>query len=286
MRPNFLIIGAQKCGTTSLFQLLGEHPDIRMCSKKEPHFFSYDQHYERGMAWYESLYADCQGAQAAGEASPSYSVHSRWPKAAERIARDLPDIRIIYIVRHPIARLESSWMHEARMGRGVGSYERDLRMPANTHLETTRYWKQLDVYRQLIPDSRILLLFLEDLKAHPQPVLERCFTFLGVDPDAPIKSADEPRNSWRGIRDGSLLQALRRMPQFGAIRDAAPKPLRSLGRRALKRPIKERFKLSPSTRQWVWSELEGDLAALLDYAGKPRDFWTREPVEPAVERAR
>jgi len=277
MKPNFLIIGAAKCGTTSLYELLRRHPEIGMSRIKEPKYFSHDDLYARGMDWYESHFEGLSGKKAIGEASPSYSVRDLYPKAAERISRDLPGVRAIYIVRHPIDRLESVWMQTLRSGTLTESFESKLRR-GPYHIESTRYWKQFNVHRRLLGDRQLLLLFLEDLNTDAAGVLRRCFRFLRVDPEISIDDAT-PRNAWRGSQDRQALALLRRAPVFSGLRDASPRALRTLGRRILKRPIRERKRLSPTLRRWVWEQLSEDANALLTYAGKPLDFWGPEPLD-------
>ncbi len=105
-RPGFLILGSPKCGTTALARLLDAHPDVAMSTPKEPHFF--DAHYERGF----EHYATWPAHGIAGEATPSYLLV---PYVAERIKADLPDAKLIAILRHPVERAFSSWwMFHAR----------------------------------------------------------------------------------------------------------------------------------------------------------------------------
>ncbi len=78
MIPNYLVIGASKCGTSSLCRLLGQHPDMFMSTPKEPNFFCYDHVYEKGWAWYESLFDRADGKLAIGEGTTQYSQRTVW----------------------------------------------------------------------------------------------------------------------------------------------------------------------------------------------------------------
>ena len=80
MKPNFLVIGAMKCGTTSLCSLLGQHPDIFMSNPKETYFFSNDEVYQRGSSWYESIFLGSENKIAIGEGSTNYSKKYIFPK--------------------------------------------------------------------------------------------------------------------------------------------------------------------------------------------------------------
>src|SRR5881398_2677233 len=105
MLPNLLVIGASKCGTTSLHHYLGLHPEIGMSRVKELHYFV-EEPTESSLRWYASQFPD---APVRGESSPSYTQRHRSPLVAARIARVLPDVKLVYIVRDPVERLLSSY---------------------------------------------------------------------------------------------------------------------------------------------------------------------------------
>src|SRR5262245_53029682 len=109
-KPNFFLIGAPKAATTSLALLLGKHPQICIAKGKEPHFFSDDHVFARGMSWYESLFAHGRTRPAIGDASTSYARSGIFPNTVHRIVEHAPNARIIYSVRHPIDRIESAYV--------------------------------------------------------------------------------------------------------------------------------------------------------------------------------
>ena len=108
IKPTFLVIGAAKAGTTSLYELLGAHPEVFLSDPKEPQFFT--ERYARGYGWYESLFADAAGYQAVGEGSTTYSELGIWPQTIDRLAAYVPEARFLYFTRHPLERLESMWI--------------------------------------------------------------------------------------------------------------------------------------------------------------------------------
>ena len=116
MLPNFIVIGAPKCGTTTLCHLLAQHPQVFMCTPKEPAFFSREEIYQRGLAWYESLFEPGRDKKLRGEGTTGYTASLSDVVASSRIAQHLPDARLIYCVRHPIRRIESIWMDYASYG--------------------------------------------------------------------------------------------------------------------------------------------------------------------------
>lgn len=106
-RPDFLLIGAPKAGTTTLWAWFRRHPQICMSSLKEPLFFSHADRWAKGWPWYESLFEPTDATRAIGDAAPHYSMVNIFPEAVERIAEHLPDVRILYCVRDPVRALPS-----------------------------------------------------------------------------------------------------------------------------------------------------------------------------------
>lgn len=224
MKPNFLVIGASKCGTSSLCALLGQHPDVFMSRPKEPNFFCYDHVYAKGWEWYESLFIKAAGKRAVGEGTTQYSQRLVFPQCLPRIVKHLPQARIIYTVRHPLHRMESLWiqMLEHRYAMPF-TFAEALRSDVARFIESSNYLREIDAYRQYYPDDRILVLFFEDFRAHPERVLSDCFEFLGVDPTFKPRDADRPRNRsvekmveppwlkrlriWGGVRRGEGMRA-------------------------------------------------------------------------------
>ena len=280
-KPNFLVIGAAKCGSTSLCNGLAGHPDVFLSDPKEPFFFSHDSIYANGWAWYEALFDTVSSERAVGEGTTTYSQHAVHPKAADRIAHHLGEPRLIYIVRHPLSQLQSHWIwlrtfwHSAEQ-RGVritDSFADDVeREPI--FVDTCSYWHQLSVYRRFVRDSRILIVFFEDFVADPGRELRRCFEFLDVDPDAPLDSASLAANPSDTLRtDRPFAHALRRWGITPAVRRLTPTRLAPLLRRAVKQPAPGKPSWSPEHHASVLRRIRPDARELLHYAGKPRDFW-------------
>ncbi|HEV3005784.1 MAG TPA: sulfotransferase, partial [Pirellulales bacterium] len=213
IRPNFLVIGAMKAGTTSLYELLRRHPQVGMCSEKEPAFFCVDERFARGWTWYESLFAGAEGKTAVGEASTSYTKRLVYPHAAERIGEHLADARLIYVVRHPLERIESQWMHGVHQHWHSANFVRAL--DEAELLDPSRYWSQISAYRRHFADERILVSFFDDLTVRPAEFMRRVFGFLGVDPAAPIGGLGNAENVTAAMEsERPALSQMRRMPLF------------------------------------------------------------------------
>lgn len=134
MKPNFIIVGAQKAGTTSLYKYLTQHPDIKSTLLKEVHYF--DLNYDKPLSWYHSFFPlNKNEKKITGEASPYYMFH---PLAIKRIAKYDPNIKIIVLLREPASRAISHYYHEVRKGR------EDLSMREAFDAEKPRLKGELD----------------------------------------------------------------------------------------------------------------------------------------------
>lgn len=276
IRPTFLVIGAMKCATTSLYDLLAQHPQIGMSTVKEPAFFCDDELFAKGWAWYESFFANAAQCQAVGEASTSYTKRFTYPRAAERIGRHLSHGRLIYIVREPLERIESQWIHGVHAGWHAADFARALDDPGL--IDPSRYWRQINAYRDYFPDDRILVLFFDDFKTDPLAVFKRCCKFLGVDPSLAPSVPLEPRNVSTDLEsDNALLAPLRRLPLSRRMSHALPERWRqAIKRHFFTRRIDRRPCWPADNRRRVIWEIADDVHTFLQFYGKPTSYWTLE----------
>jgi hypothetical protein len=276
-KPNFLVIGAAKSGTTSLCAKLAQHPEIFVSNPKELNFFSHDENYlDKGWPWYERFFADAGDAKAVGEGTPLYTYHAVRPHAPERIAKDLPEARLIYMVRHPLERIESHWRQIVHNGQTDQEFEQALRSNPE-YIDASKYWRQIEQYRKAFPDERILILYFEEFTRDPDAVLRTTFEFLGVDPNVRIPDAAEPVNSGSlHFRDGAVLAGLRKLPGFAplfnAARSVAPKPIKQRLLRIVRSPLKK-AQWSEELARWALDQVRDDVRAFLAFYGKPADYW-------------
>jgi hypothetical protein len=196
--PDFLIIGTQRGGTTSLYNYLVKHPRIRGALRKEVHFF--DLNYSKGLTWYLAHFpVRTHGSTfLTGESSPYYLFHPDVPK---RVAETLPNARFIVLLRNPIDRAYSQYHHEVRLGYETMSFEKALareralmdkqswwsptsdRMFEHNHysyLSRGIYIDQLKRWMQIIPRERFLILKSEELYSNPARVFIQVLDFLGI----------------------------------------------------------------------------------------------------------
>jgi hypothetical protein len=178
--PNLITIGAQKCGTTSLHYYLDQHPDISMSRKKELDFFLPDGPSSKGVAWYAAQFDPA--ASVRGESSPSYTNYPRTAGVPERIHSLVPDVNLIYLVRDPIERIVSQYLHNCSTGMERRTIEDAMEAADGTYVARSKYFMQLEQYLAFFPSSSILVLAQEDLLHDRLATMQEVFAFLGVDP--------------------------------------------------------------------------------------------------------
>lgn len=193
--PNFLIVGAIKGGTTSLYEYVGQHPDVFMCPVKEPRYFALacgdagvPQSGITDRAHYESLFDGVTTERAIGEASPQYLWSTVAPGC---IHSHVPDARLIAVLRNPVDRAYSAYLHLARIGEAPADFADALtqedahvragRAPLFRYREAGRYAEQLERYFALFDREQIAVHLYEDLSRDPASVVAATFRFLDVD---------------------------------------------------------------------------------------------------------
>ena len=279
MNLKFVVPGFSKCGTTSLCSLLGEHPDIFIPGQKEPAYFAYNFH--RGWNWYENtFFRPAKDGQLCGEGSTFYTAEEFAEVACERMLERFPDLKFIFIARHPIKRLESSFREMHHSGYKYAIQADYAIGPALKNLPNmiadTRFWARLNTFRNSVPDERIHVLFLEDLKKHQQLELEKCFEFLGVDPKKHVSQQQRRLNpASEKLFDSKLYRAIQNHAWGGPVWRRLHPNIRAVLTHTLRlrRPFRKAIEWSPEDKAWVVDQLADDSNAFLQWAGKPLDTW-------------
>ena len=177
--PNLLIIGAMKCGTTSLHNYLDQHPDVFMRPNKEPNYFGTDSDEERTKRYKEVFAVD---TKYCGESTINYSKCHEYFDVPKRIKKASPEVKLIYIVRDPIKRMESEFRHLKWRGdiddhTNINEFFRNF---DNTAIQTSNYYKQISGYLQEFRRDQILILGFEELNQDPKKLLKKVTDFLGI----------------------------------------------------------------------------------------------------------
>lgn len=242
-RPDFMIIGSMKSGTTTLYQYLGRHPAVFMSTPKEPMFFSRDEVRSRGLDWYFSLFKGARDDQLCGEASTCYT---RWPyfgDVSARIHETVPDAKFIYIMRHPVERTYSHYRHEMEERQAIGggnlvTFDQAL-VEQPVIFETSLYHVQISRFLEQFPRDRFLLLFLEDLNDDPAPVLDATQRFLGLRQDDALLQSKVVANTFGSVRAKvdrlRFLDMARKMPGAPVLKKLLPAGVRAQLRAGLTR---------------------------------------------------
>lgn len=243
--PDFVIVGAARCGTTSLYAYLRQHPQVFMSPEKETDYFSLGDlpasevpanaspYRTRDRAQYERFFRDAGDARAVGEASPTYLFY---PRSAARLHAAIPDAKLICILRDPVERAHSHHALARKMGfdsipdfaAAVAAEEERWRHDRSmrfTYVRASLYHDGLREFCTRFPRERILVLLFEDFAADPAGTMRRVFGFLGVDdrftPDV-------------GVRHNRSL-----VPRSSVVREAFGRPRRL--RRLLQRNLPPRL---------------------------------------------
>lgn len=190
--PTFVVIGAQKTGTTSLWHYLCQHPDVAMAEEKEPNFFLGTDAWQRGVGWYRQLFAASGDARAVGEASTMYSMYPHAAGVPKRMKTLIPDARLVYVVREPIDRMVSLYGHHLAAGWERRPIGQALLQDAR-YADSSRYAMQLEQYLRHFEPQQLLVLASEALASDPQRTVQRAWEFLGVDATEPVDTAAASR---------------------------------------------------------------------------------------------
>jgi hypothetical protein len=270
-RPDFIVIGAMKSATTTLHEQLARQPGIFMSRPKEPNFFSDDESYARGWGWYGSLFRRAGLADLRGESSTHYTKLPTYPRTIERMLRDLPRLKLIYVMRHPIDRLISQFVHEVTVGRiTVGLRESIERHPEL--IDYGRYSVQLQPFLEAYGFSSVLPVFFPRLVTHSQAELERIGRFLGHDGPLRWDETLEPQN--RGterLRPSPVREALVQAPILTPIRKRVVPRRLSESLKGFWRAKVEPPRLTPSLEARLREVFDADLAQIGARLGRPLD---------------
>lgn len=271
--PDFLIVGAMKAGTTAVYDALRRHPDVFMPELKEVEFFAAERTWGRGVEWYASLFAEGHGARAVGEASTIYTKHPHFAGVPERIASVIPDVRLVYLVRDPIERIRSHYLHNVAHGRESRSLAVAVREDP-IYVLTSRYATQLARFEQVFPRERLLVLTSDALRAEPAATLGRVLRHIGVDgdPASLVPGTSHATAAKRSPRPGVRL--IKHSPVRRTVERVLPTPVWDAIRRTLTRPVdRTRGEVPDDLRAELAEALAPDVAGLRPYLGPGFDGW-------------
>ena len=268
------MIGAPKCGTTTLYQYLATHPSVFMCQPKEPQFFSKDDLYRKGIDWYKGLFKDATDEQLCGDASTTYS---RWPSTPDVPLR-MKDAglcpRFIYALRNPADRAYSAYQHHMRHGVSMTFEEALVSTPR--YRDVGLYKMQLERYLRFFDLEQFHFVLFDELVADAPAAVSRLCAFLGV------KTHDVDQCQFWENKSGSdefmrhhTTDRLKSLPLAGSVIRTLPPSWRRAGVETMKRSpigkaVMRRHRIppfQPETRRRLLREFESanrELESMLD----------------------
>ncbi len=192
MKLSFLGIGAQKCASSWISDVLSDHPGVAMAESEPLDFFSY--RFENGYRWYERQFPAQESARRTGEMSQSY-FHE--PAVVDRVWNYSTDLKIIVSLRDPVERALSQHRHLVRLGIVA---DEDLRFETSllanpSYVDQGRYFTHLSRWIDRFGADRVLVLLMEDVVADPEGVARRLYRFVGVDEDHRPASLNQASNA-------------------------------------------------------------------------------------------
>ena len=210
-KVSFICPGAQKSGTTTLFNMLGQHPSVYLPSQKELYYFNDDRRYKKGSGYYESFYSEAGNDRIWGDITPDYML---FPECSQRIRSYNPDVKLIVMLRNPADRAFSHYLMNKRYtdegksfeealekesGRLNGQYGRTMKF---SYIERGFYYKQLERYYDVFPRENIKIVIFEEFIKNMPGVMAELEDFLGINRFNDYKKPDRinegylPKKRW------------------------------------------------------------------------------------------
>jgi hypothetical protein len=273
-----IVIGAQKCGTTSLHYYLDQHPEISMARAKELNFFVAEGRWAKGVDWYAAQFDP--DSPVRGESSPSYTncpIHGGVPARMHSV---VPNAKLVFVVRDPLERIISQYVHDYSAGKEDRPLGEALAGDISSHpyIVRSKYFFQLDQYLPYFSPERILVLAQEDLLNDRARTMRRAFDFLGVDASFShprfrrVKhrtSSDRRRKTRLGLTASHAAHGVTLGWQPpGWIAWKAQRLLVFPFSRRIERPV-----LTESLRKRLTAEFEADASLLREFTGKEFESW-------------
>jgi hypothetical protein len=274
--PSFIVIGAKKTGTTSLYRYLRAHPAIWLPETKRLEFFSGEQ-WHRGVEWYEAQFAGSGSFAARGEISTSYTRYPVVPHVPERMHDLVPDVRLVYVLREPVARIVSHYRYALTEGWETRPIDEAVLGDSAEYVAPSRYAMQLERYLARFPRDQLLTITSEDLRERRADTVASVYRFVGVDDAFVPDDLDRTHHEGAALRRASNpVRRLRGSPLYRRLRHLLPTALRERAWHIATRPPElaaEQLELAAGTRAELLDRLRPDLVALRAIVGDGFHCW-------------
>jgi hypothetical protein len=277
--PTLIIIGGLKCGTTSIHHYLGLHPEIQMSKPKELNFFVSELNWDLGLDWYASRFDDRFPVR--GESSPHYTNLPRFTGVPARIREHCPDAKLIYMVRDPIKRILSHWVHATGAGYETRELVPTLSQPDSAYIHRSMYWMQLQPYLELFDREQIEIFCQEELQSEREETMRRAFAFAGVDETFTSEQFDREWEKSSAKQTGryQVMEKLIKLPGFRSLDayfDRLPESMRWIVEKVVHEPDKPpapKPKLPDDLFETLRGRFREDVAELQRFAGREMPGW-------------
>lgn len=197
---DFIGVGAPRCGTTWLSNLLQQHPDVCFARPKETHFFDNTRAWQRGFDFYSDCFKHCGNERLRGEFTTAYLADE---SALYRIKQNYPNAKLIVMLRNPIERAFSQYIHSKRRNIALPPFDTFLSDPNGRFIHHGYYAKHLRILFHYFDHSQVHVSFFEDVESHPEDVYNQVCTFLDIEPSANIPDLRQRVNSAVNTQFGS-----------------------------------------------------------------------------------
>jgi hypothetical protein len=290
MLPNFIIVGAPKAGTTSLYHYLSEHPQVFMSDPKEVNFFSAKEILAQSLYYkasiihdegdYQSLFKDADGKKAIGEGSVSYLFY---PETPYRIKQTLPDVKIIILLRNPVERAFSHYLMDYRMGLVDISFEdivykkgvdKNLLLFYQQHIELGLYYEQVKRYLDIFGKKQVKVYLQDDLRCKGDAVIQDLYQFLGIN-DSYFPDVNREHNSFSMPRN----KIIHRLYASVFVRSVVAFFFRDALKEKVKGMLFERKKkpeLMLATKEYLHEFYHDDVKKLEKLIGQDLSSWSKQ----------
>lgn len=307
--PDFFIVGAPRCGTTSLYHYLSSHPDTHLPWLKEPHFFNGDQFYfpaeapryeaARSVEAYLGMYSGRRADARTCDATATYLAD---PEVPARIRAVAPDAKIVVMVRNPVERAHSHYLFKRRFrleGRTFSDAIRSEGTPGfvpsgfNVYVDHGFYFRYLQRYLAAFPAEQVAVFLTDELERNPQEQLARICQFVGLAPDRLgrlpsrhyLRSREarlEPLRRVTRVVARTVLAGARRTPAGDLVRRLLFGNLAERVEEALFTRVGNRPTMSPDDAGYLLGRFHDDVLRLQDYLKLDLNDWLRLPDHGSV----
>jgi len=289
MLPNFIIVGAPKAGTTSLYQYLSEHPQVFMSTPKEVNYFSREEIEVQGLYYkafkagsleeYKLLFDNAKGRKAIGEGSVSYLFY---PNTAAKIKESIPDAKIIILLRNPVDRGFSHYLMDYRLGLVDLPYENIVRKISTSkniglyyqqYVELGLYYEQVKRYLEIFGTEQVKIYLQEDLRQDTKGIVFDLYNFLNIDKSF-VPEVDIEHNAFLMPKN----KFIHKLYSSSTIRSCISSVVPNRVKYYLLNTLFERKKkpiLSQETRDFLLKIYESDIKNLEKLINRDLSFWCR-----------